>query len=298
MGLDINAVRYLIGARKRGVDFGRVLTIGRQDLNVYPSKMVRVLRKHGLATASFERAGPDTRFADPFFASLGAGEIHSLDASGFEGANVVHDLNCPIGPELHSRYGVVYDGGTLEHIFQFPIALKNCMEMVKPGGRLFLHTVANNWCGHGFYQFSPELFFRAFSSAQGFEIVQMILHRVGPYGKWYEVSDPEETQSRVELVTFSPVHLLVEARRVEVKPIFEQPLQQSDYTPRWEETSSLKPSESDAGEKKVIYEPSRPPLARLLPNLARLFHVLRMGAALYWNQSLRNRRSFRPVKKP
>ena len=33
MGLDINAVQFLIDARKRGADFGEVLTLGRQDLN-------------------------------------------------------------------------------------------------------------------------------------------------------------------------------------------------------------------------------------------------------------------------
>ena len=42
MGLDINAVRFLIDARKRGVDFGEVITLGRQDLNVFPAKMVEV----------------------------------------------------------------------------------------------------------------------------------------------------------------------------------------------------------------------------------------------------------------
>ena len=47
MGLDINAVRFLIDARKRGVDFGEVITLGRQDLNVFPAKMVEVLEAHG-----------------------------------------------------------------------------------------------------------------------------------------------------------------------------------------------------------------------------------------------------------
>jgi 2-polyprenyl-3-methyl-5-hydroxy-6-metoxy-1,4-benzoquinol methylase len=53
----------------------------------------------------------------------------------------------------------VFDGGTLEHIFDYPTAIKNCMKMVKPGGHLLLTTPANNWFGHGFYQFSPELFY-------------------------------------------------------------------------------------------------------------------------------------------
>ena len=45
MGLDINAVQFLIAARKSGVEFGDVLTLGRQDLNVYPAKMKTLLEE-------------------------------------------------------------------------------------------------------------------------------------------------------------------------------------------------------------------------------------------------------------
>ena len=48
MGLDINTVLFLIDARKRGAALGEMLTLGRQEINVYPRKMVSVLKKHGL----------------------------------------------------------------------------------------------------------------------------------------------------------------------------------------------------------------------------------------------------------
>ena len=92
----------------------------------------------------------------------------SIDASAYENATMVHDMNLPVGDELKQKFSVVIDGGTLEHVFNFPTAIRNCMEMLKVGGHFFAHTMANNFMGHGFYQFSPELFYRVFSPENGF----------------------------------------------------------------------------------------------------------------------------------
>ena len=290
MGLDINAVLFLIDARKRGMDFGEVITLGRQDLNVFPAKMVEVLEAHGFSAAAF-KGDAKALYAEPCFLSLGAKQVHSLDASDFEGATFVQDLNQPLAPALHERFDLVVDGGTLEHVFNFPLALQSCMEMVKPGGHILFHTCANNWCGHGFYQFSPELFYRALSPENGFEITRMILHMVGPYGGWYEVTDPNTIRSRVELVTFAPMQLLVMAKRTAVKPIFAAPPQQSDYTPRWQPSKPGDPP-------PINSEPPRPWLSTVMPGAARLLNVLKVGLGLLRTHTLRNRKSFRPVPKP
>ena len=297
MGLDINAVRFLIDARKRGAKFGDVLMLGRQDLNVYPARMVQLLSAHGFPADAFQPPGKDSLFAEPVFTSLGAASVSAMDVSDFEGASFVHDLNQPIGAELRERFDLVYDGGTLEHVFNFPQALRNCMEMVRVGGHVMLHTITNNWCGHGFYQFSPELFFRALHPDNGFEVTRMILHAVGPYGRWYEVKDPESIRSRVELITFCPVHLLVQARRTRVVPIFEKTPQQSDYTPRWD-TVEASGGAGKPEPEPVKYTPSRPRLARWFPGLARVIHVAKMGLSIYQSHTVRNRKCFQPVKKP
>ena len=122
MGLDITSVQFLITAHKRGVPFGDVLMIGRQDLNAYPVKMRRVLTKAGLPDELFAPDAPDTRFAEPVFKSLGARSMASLEASAFEGAKFVHNLNQPVGNEFKQRFDLVYAGGTLEHVFNFPVA--------------------------------------------------------------------------------------------------------------------------------------------------------------------------------
>ncbi len=288
MGLDINSVQFLLAARKRGVDFGDVLMIGRQDLNVYPAKMLAVLAEAGLPNKFFAPGAPDTGYAEPVFKSLGARNIWSLDASGFEGADFKHDLNQPVGTDLKARFDLVYDGGTLEHVFNFPVALQNCMEMVREGGRLIMHTVTNNWCGHGFYQFSPELFYTVFCADNGFEVERMILHIVGPYGRWYEVANPQAIRSRIELVNCFPLQLLIQAHRTSIVPLFVRPPQQSDYTSRWAE---------QLPDKKNPFAPSRPKLAKVLPGVARLAHVAKIGWRTWRAHSLRNRKHFCPVKK-
>jgi SAM-dependent methyltransferase len=290
MGLDINAVRFLIDARKRGADFGDVLTLGRQDLNVYPAKMVKVLEGHGFPAERF-KGDAKALYAEPCFLSLGAKKVSSMDFSDFEGATFVHDLNMPVSQGLRERFDLVYDGGTLEHVFNFPVALQNCMEMVKAGGHLFIHTGTNGYCGHGFYQFSPELFYRALGPENGFEVVRMVLHRVGPYGRWYEVADPNRVRARVELVSLAPMQLLIQAKRTGVTPLFAAAPQQSDYTPRWR---PAKPGDPPP----VSYEPPRPALAKVLPGVARLLNVLKSGLGLLRTHTLWNRKSFRPVAKP
>ncbi len=280
MGLDINGVQLLIAARKKGAQFGRTVMLGRSTLNVFPQTMVSVLDRNGLPAVKFKNAGPECAYAEPFFEALGASRVDAMDNSDYEGAKLVHDLNQPIPSEWREQFDAVYDGGTLEHVFNFPVALRNSMELLKPGGRLFIHTCANNLCGHGFYQFSPELFYRTLSPENGFEVERMIIHRVGPYGRWHEVSDPNAIRSRVELITFTPVHMLVQAKRVAVKEIFQKMPQQSDYVVKWQET--------DPNATETVRKP-------IFAKAARLVHALKTGWEFYRTQSLGNRRFFRPT---
>ena len=277
MAIDINSAQFLVAARKNGISFDRAVMIGRQNLCVALPLLVQLFERNKLSS---ERLTIPTtsRYSEPLFEALGAKQVDSLDNSDFEGAQLVHDMNQPIRAEWREKYDIVYDGGTLEHIFNFPTALKNSMELVREGGRLFIHTCANNLCGHGFFQFSPELFYRALSAENGFEVERMSIHRAGPYGAWYEVSDPNAIRSRVELITFTPVLIMVQAKRVSIKPIFSQPPQQSDYTALWQ--SSAHPVAS------------RPPKNNF-PVLRSFYGALRTGLEFYHRQSLFNRRFFR-----
>ena len=110
---------------------------------------------------------------------------------------MVHDLNQPLPAAMDEQFDAVIDSGTLEHIFNVPAALTTCMRLVKQGGSLFLSSPANNLCGHGFYQFSPELFFRALSDANGFQMRGLYLAPIYRDGEWLQVTDPAVLRQRV-----------------------------------------------------------------------------------------------------
>jgi hypothetical protein len=147
-------------------------------------------------------------------------------------------LNLPIPEALKNRYTVVFDGGTLEHVFDFPTAMRNAMEMVEIGGHFLGITPTNNYMGHGFYQFSPELFYRVLSADNGFEIKEMIAVEQRPGARWKSVKDPELIKRRVTLVNRTPTLLIVLAQRIELRPIFAVTPQQSDFVSAWNEPAA------------------------------------------------------------
>lgn len=132
---------------------------------------------------AYEDVAQADGYAETMFRALGANEIESYDYSDYEGATILHDMNVPISDMHKERYSVVLDGGTLEHVFHYLTALKNAMEMVKIGGSLILATPCNNYNGHGFYQFSPDLFFTVLEG-NGFTIEDISLANNIAEGKY------------------------------------------------------------------------------------------------------------------
>jgi SAM-dependent methyltransferase len=152
-----------------------------------------------------------------------------MDVSAYEKATIIQDLNQPWPDSLRERFSLVIDAGTLEHVFNFPVAIRSIMEAIAPGGHFLCITPANNQMGHGFYQFSPELYFRVFAAENGFAIEKVIVYEQPWKGIWYEVANPSEIRSRVELVNTRPVYMIVYARKIASVDVLAQAPVQSDY---------------------------------------------------------------------
>jgi hypothetical protein len=247
MGLNVNGLEFLVWSQREGVRFERTMTLGRQQFFwITPTKMSRVLREHGLYVSKREAGAVLTgggRFAEPLFTRLGAEEIRSIDASSFEGASDIHDLNEPIPAPLKQKFSAVIDSGTLEHVFNFPQAIANAMEMVELGGHLLLMSPTNNEGGHGFYQFAPELFFRVLSPENGFSVERILLREyLGRH--WYEVADPAELGHRSQFRSRGVAYLYLRARRDEIRTPFDSWPQQSDFAADWARASAPAPSTS------------------------------------------------------
>ncbi len=235
MGIDIASVKLLLCAKNAGVDFSNTLQVGRQGMHTDVGSLGRALAVSRISADAATIA--QNKYSEAFFSALGATCISSLDVSDYEGATIIHDLNQPIPIELSQRFSVVHDGGTLQHVFNFPQALKNCMEMVRVGGHFTQVSNANNFMGFAFWQISPELIYRVFTPQNGFNIVAVLLHEVAPNGGWYLVSDPAEQQKpwwelRVELCNKVPTYILTIARRISVENIFAVAPEQLDYVLR------------------------------------------------------------------
>ncbi len=260
MGLDVNAIRFLLLARRHGASLERVAMIGRQGFNLTRAEMARELAAAGLpaGAADLERIfTAHGGYTDGFFFHAGAGTVDSFDASAYEGASHVHDFNQPIPAEFHGRYSLVLDGGTLEHVFHFPTALRNCLEMTRVGGHFVGVSPANNFTGHGFYQISPELYFRAFSAANGFRLRLMVIYENALRPRWRRVLDPEAVRLRGTVVNWRETLLLTLARREAEFPIFAQPPAQSDYQAAWDASRNGQAAGATPGWKDRLPYPVR-----------------------------------------
>ncbi|MCL2218600.1 MAG: class I SAM-dependent methyltransferase [Chitinispirillia bacterium] len=219
MGITAESFGFLRYCRSSGADFESTCQIGRQNV-FFSSKECGI--KHG-------------DFAEPLFRSLGAKSVESMDYSDYEGAGIIHDMNLPIPEDMKERFSAVIESGTLEHVFNYPVAIKNCMQMVKPGGYLIIITPSNNWFGHGFYQFSPELFYTLLNEQNGFAETQVLTQ--DDSSRWYKIREPREVKGRVDVCcaknTLCSLYVVSKKNRTtpENLAVF-----QSDYVETWKDT--------------------------------------------------------------
>jgi SAM-dependent methyltransferase len=231
VGFDLQTLRFVMAAREAGADFSEAITLGRQNLHVGRDAYAREAARFGLdaGPAAVDRVFSAYPYVDTLLTELGARQANAFDASDYEGANFVADLNAELPDDLAGRFSLVIDGGTLEHVFDLPRAIRNVARMLRVGGHFISVNGANNFMGHGFYQFSPELFYRVFSPENGFEVESLVLTEVNEDGIWYEVTDPAVAGERVTLVNNARTYLMMRSRKVAEVAMFQRPPQQSDY---------------------------------------------------------------------
>lgn len=287
MGLNYNDLRCLVDWRgnRRG---GSVAMLGRQTL-VLHAKQIAELRKAftgnpaALAWLSRYRAGD---FADDLFRDVfGFETVTSIDFSDYEGATVIQDIGGLLDPELIGKFDLAVDGGTLEHVFNFPAGIANLMRLVRIGGAVYTQNPCNGLAGHGFYQFSPELMHRVFSEQNGFKalFVRVSVSRTLAVEQTidqpvYDVVDPSQYGGRINIASGCPVLLMCLAeKKSDVEP-FRMPVLQSDYLPRW--SSATRQALNWKG--RLIG--AVPPLARAISNLREARHA-----------SFRNTKAFRRI---
>ncbi len=217
MAFDSNNSRFLLWLLAKGEELGNTVTIGRLGVFLPEGTFESDAANFGIHTPE-EGWAPILKspFCDPILSALGANSVSSLDFSDYEEANLIHDLNKPVPETLHEKFDFLFDSGSLEHVFNIPTALQNYVNIVRKGGLIVLDLPVDGCSGHGFYQFSPELFYRYFSCETGCRVEAMFCVENLPGSTWYQVPDPATINRRVEIESSLPIHLLILIRRVEV----------------------------------------------------------------------------------
>ncbi|WP_448950589.1 hypothetical protein [Labrys neptuniae] len=167
MGISRGGARFLLEEARNLPFSGAVLQLGRQHLFFTQENLDGWAALHSvqldknIPPENVRQPLLDPSFLDDgsFFSELGFSVVESMDYSDFEQATHIHDLNKPIPRELAGRYDTIYDGGTIEHVFDVRSSLTNIFEMLKVGGRIIHSSPSSNHVDHGFYMFSPTLFY-------------------------------------------------------------------------------------------------------------------------------------------
>jgi len=276
MGLDTNGIRLVLLAKRLGADFKDVVTIGRQELHLTQAQLQKELANFNVPCPGHFASG-DNSYSESFFSLLGARDTQAIDNSDYENATIVHDMNNHLPEHFKGKFSVVVDAGTLEHVFNYPVALKNSMELLRKGGFFISITPANNFMGHGFYQFSPELFFSVFTSENGFELIKLLVCETYDDAQWYEVSKPKGgIHGRVTLINHHPTYLMCLARRLNDKcEPFKTTPQQSDYIEAWGHSSHGEGSLDVSNAKKSWFTNTAKVMLKHVPGIMPLVRNFR-----------------------
>jgi len=172
MAITKGCTALLLDECRRSQFHGSVMQLGRHTIYLTMGAFQEQASLHGV---TLKAVSPTLSTVAPvaniggisdvtYFSSLGLETIESCDISDIDGATYVLDLNRPVPEVLYNRYDLIIDSGTSEHIFDLPQVLRNLHSMLKVGGRIiFMFTPATNFVDHGYYMFSPILFYDYFT---------------------------------------------------------------------------------------------------------------------------------------
>lgn len=159
MGVDFVLFERLCDLSQRFQPQGRTLMLGRHNFRVQP-KLERLYDRTWSQTGregTWRDTLQDDGYCETLMSRLGFGAMEAMDFSDYEGAALLQDLSDPVPEALEGQFDLIFDGGTLEHVFNVPVALASVFRMLKPGGRFVSANGMNGWMGHGLYQFNPDL---------------------------------------------------------------------------------------------------------------------------------------------
>jgi hypothetical protein len=213
MGIDITALELILLSQRyvkhKNIN---ILTLGRQQIHITPNEINNSLNKYNFneLTNKFNYY----EYSENFFRQLLNGIcVDSIDNSNYENANIIHNMNLPYISS--KKYQYIYDGGTIEHIFNIPQVIENVINMLDIDGLFVSVTCNNNLSGHGMYQFSPEFFLSSLNKKYGMKIEAIYIGKVHTgFEEWIDVNDYKSGRNCSKFDSNVPVYILTIARKI------------------------------------------------------------------------------------
>ncbi len=283
MGLDINAYNFLKYLTRNNEVLGKTLTIGRhEDHLLNPYRWIN------------PNTGLTEKYCEPILMhEFKASIVHSVDASNYENATFVQDLNKPwTCKELtKQKYLTILDFGTLEHVFNIPQALNSLADSCEVGGKIIHVQLHSDFCGHGFYQFSAELFHSWYSKKNGFEDVEIFIVPYTRPNLWFRCLKPK-SGDRCELSGRGVPNSFILVKAIKSKEINNRVCMQSDYLDTWEKNKIIN---LKAPSKTFLYR-----IKELIPYILKSkikAKLYKFGILLWWKSPYLIKENFKDLLK-
>lgn len=227
MGISLIPGLFLARNAKHVSHCENGIILGRQKLHMQGRKLDRFL--NAAKGFGFELTQADVTqddgFTEKLFNALGYPKIEAVDFSDIEGAEYIHDLNKPVPKDLREKFDIVIDGGTTEHVFHIGQSLDNCHAMLKPGGIMMSFVSATGWFGHGFFQTGPDVPWRYWHHARGYEMLEVsLINRKAPRNI-ITIDDPTGKPRGGELFVDGPHMIFYACRKPHNPPPYRLPVQ-------------------------------------------------------------------------
>jgi SAM-dependent methyltransferase len=151
MGLPSQLAVVVLREHRHRPIAGTLLSIGRQTVYLTPEEAVALVRcelgieprahPSSLEIDSQTRGASGQAFITDraFYSLFSDAQLHCLDVSDYEGADIVVDLCGSVPAHLEGQFDFILDGSCLDNIFDPAAAIRNLARLSRPGGRI-LHV--------------------------------------------------------------------------------------------------------------------------------------------------------------
>ncbi len=136
--------------------------LGKQEMHLHED-FLDVLKESELIADKSQFGEKELEDSVLFFKALGFKEVHALDVSNYERADIIFNLNDDLPEDLMCKFDVIFDGGVIEHVFDVGKAFTSICKMTAVGGIIISCNPVYNYIHNTFWNISPEMFLDFYS---------------------------------------------------------------------------------------------------------------------------------------